>query len=230
VTHTSKKPRRAVFARYTGFGVLTVALLGMAAAWQFTPLKEHLDVASLLEMVRRIQELPLAPLVVIGGYVAASLCMVPITLLIAATGLAFDAVPAIAYGLCGMMLAAAVTFLAGAWLGREAVRKLAGARINRVSKKMADGGIPAVALMRLFPFAPFTVVNVVAGASHIRFRDFLVGTLIGEGPGVVIVVLFANQLGSSLREPSAAGFVTLGVGLILVIALVVTLKRRFSKA
>jgi phospholipase D1/2 len=229
VTPTSKHPRRAAAARYAGFGVLTFALLGLAAAWQWTPLKDHLDVGSLLEMTRRLQDMPLAPLAVLGGYIVASLCMVPITVLIAVTGLAFDPLPAIAYGLVGVFLASAVTFLAGAWLGRDAVRRLAGARINRISRKMAQGGIPAVALMRLFPFAPFTVVNIVAGASHIRLRDFLIGTMVAEGPGVVIIVLFANQVSSSLREPSAAGFATLAVALILIIWLGVMVKRRFNK-
>ena len=45
-----------------------------------------------------------------------------------------------------------------------------------------------VITLRIVPVAPFTVVNLVAGASHISFRDFALGTLLGmlagsDGPG-----------------------------------------------
>ena len=37
----------------------------------------------------------------------------------------------------------------------------------------------------MLPIAPFSIVNVVAGASHIRWSDFLLGTVIGLLPGII---------------------------------------------
>ncbi|MDZ7809559.1 MAG: hypothetical protein U5L11_04595 [Arhodomonas sp.] len=34
-------------------------------------------------------------------------------------------------------------------------------------------------VVSLLPLAPFTVTNLVAGAFHLRFRDYMLGTLIG---------------------------------------------------
>jgi uncharacterized membrane protein YdjX (TVP38/TMEM64 family) len=52
------------------------------------------------------------------------------------------------------------------------------------------------------PVAPFTVVNLVAGASDIRFRDFLVGTIIGLLPGLIALTLLGYQISELLTEPS----------------------------
>jgi uncharacterized membrane protein YdjX (TVP38/TMEM64 family) len=53
------------------------------------------------------------------------------------------------------------------------------------------------------PVAPFTVVNLVAGASDIRFRDFLLGTIIGLLPGLIALTLLGYQISELLTEPSA---------------------------
>jgi phospholipase D1/2 len=226
--HPSARHQAAM--RYAAFGAILVALLCVAAAWRWTPLSEYLDPASLLERVRALRELPFAPVLVLLGYVVGSLCVVPITLLVIVTGMAFDAGPAIAYALAGILLSSAVTFLLGAWLGRNAVRRFAGARINAISRRVARGGIPAVALMRLFPFAPFTVVNLVAGASHIRLRDFLIGTMVGEGPGTILMILFVNQLAGAIREPSLGAFSAALAALIALVWLGFVLKRKFGSA
>ncbi len=60
------------------------------------------------------------------------------------------------------------------------------------------------------PLAPFTVVNVVAGGSQISFGDFLLGTLAGMAPGIVVLAWTANGVVArpgvppSARSPSQA--------------------------
>ena len=53
----------------------------------------------------------------------------------------------------------------------------------------------------MVPVAPFTLINMVAGASHIRFVDYLLGTALGMGPGLVVLVLFGRQLGEAIADP-----------------------------
>jgi phospholipase D1/2 len=121
------------------------------------------------------------------------------------------------YAFIGTTVAAGVSFCIGNWLGRDAVRKLAGARVNRLSERVAKRGIVAVVVLRLLPVAPFAIVNLVAGASHIRMRDFMIGTMLGMGPGIFLTVAFAHQLVSSLRRPTAGSFaVLIGIGAVLI--------------
>ena len=51
-----------------------------------------------------------------------------------------------------------------------------------------------MALLRLVPVAPFTVVNLVAGASHVRALDFGLGTVLGIAPAVFAMTFFIDGL------------------------------------
>jgi phospholipase D1/2 len=57
-------------------------------------------------------------------------------------------------------------------------------------------------LTRVVPVAPFTVVNLVAGASHIRWRDFAVGTVLGMAPGIFVITLFTARVRAMLTHPT----------------------------
>ena len=51
-----------------------------------------------------------------------------------------------------------------------------------------------MAVVRNLPVAPFTIVNMVAGASHIKLGDFLLGTALGMAPGIVAIMVFIPDL------------------------------------
>ena len=137
--------------------VLLVAAL--ALAWRFTPLGERVNVASLAHALATLTQRPAAPALLLAGYVVAATFAVPITLLITATQLVFGAWPGVAYAAVGTMAAAAANYGIGRWLGRDAVRRLAGARANRLSEHIGRRGVLAMVVLRLLPIAPFTVVN-----------------------------------------------------------------------
>ena len=83
-------------------------------------------------------------------------------------------------------------------------------------------------VLRLLPIAPFTVVNLAAGASEIRTRDYLLGSLLGMAPGIVLMTVFGDRLGAWLRHPDMSNLVV--VVIIAVLALVLTWAlRRWSR-
>ncbi len=85
---------------------------------------------------------------------------------------AFGAWHGFAYAMAGILSRAASTYFAGTRLNRETVRRLARGRLNRISQVMRRRGVLAMTAVRLVPLAPFAVVNVVAGAIHLRLRRF----------------------------------------------------------
>src|SRR5690606_30349610 len=89
----------------------------------------------------------------------------------------------------------------GHWLGRDVVSRLAGEKVNRLSRKLARRGWLVVALVRVVPIAPYTIVNMVAGASHISARSFLIGTAIGMCPGILAIMIFGEGLKRVLLDP-----------------------------
>ncbi|BCR04281.1 phospholipase [Desulfuromonas versatilis] len=203
-------PRGGRSKKGLGFGLLLAAALGLAALWRWSPLGEWLDVETLSAWGLAIRDSPLAPLVTLAAYVAGGFVLVPVTLLILASALVFGPVAGFCYSLAGALASGLASYALGRLLGRDRVRNLAGGRLNRISRALAKKGLLAVAAIRLVPVAPFTVVNLVAGASHIRPRDFTLGTLLGLAPGVLAITLFEEGLVSALKNPGSGDLLILG--------------------
>jgi uncharacterized membrane protein YdjX (TVP38/TMEM64 family) len=224
-----EEPRGNARPRTVGLLFLLGAALVLAAAWRWTPLSEWLDLQTLKGWGATFRENRYALLLVLTAYLLGGLVMMPVTLLILVTALTFAPVEAFLYALAGSLLSALSTFGLGRILGRETVRRLAGARLNRLSRWLGRRGLVAVTAVRLFPVAPFTVVNMVAGASHIRLRDFSFGTLLVMAPGVLAITVFERSLEQAVAEPSAGNFLLLGGVLLAVAGLAWGVRRRLSR-
>ena len=131
------------------------------------------------------------------------LALLPVMLLIAATGIAFGPVLGPVYAMAGCLASASTGYAIGRWLGRKRVERLGGERIVRVTRGLKRNGTLAVFLVRKVP-APFTLVNIVAGASTVGYREFMIGTLLGMGAMVIALAGFGYQLTMALRTPSVS--------------------------
>jgi phosphatidylserine/phosphatidylglycerophosphate/cardiolipin synthase-like enzyme/uncharacterized membrane protein YdjX (TVP38/TMEM64 family) len=218
-----ERPRAA--RRIATIAVLLGGIAALAALWRWGPLKDAVDVGALAAWGETMKASPLAPLAIVGGYVAASLVAMPITLLILATAFAFGPLQGFVYAFAGSMFAGVATFWLGRALGRGAVRRVAGKRLNRLSRLLARRGILAVVTVRVLPVAPFTFVNLVAGASQLRARDFLVGTALGMLPGIAAVVAFSDRLAALVFSPTAANLAWLALAVVVIAAAAFALHR-----
>ena len=211
-----------------GIAVGVVLLLALAAAWRWTPLNEWLDIDKLLALSDYLQEGPYTPLAVAAAYLVAAVVMFPVTLLNLLVVMVFGPFFGPAYALGGAAVSATAMYWVGRRLGRDTVRRFAGKRLNSISKRLARQGALAMSVVRLVPIAPFTVVNLVAGASHISFRDYLLGTVIGLAPGITATTLVVNRAAAVLRDPGIMTAVLLGVVAIAVIVGGYFLRRHFA--
>jgi uncharacterized membrane protein YdjX (TVP38/TMEM64 family) len=170
----------------------------------------------------------LAPILVTAAYVLGSLVMIPLTLLIVLTALTFDPIVAAAYAMLGGVTSGIVTFGMGHIMGKDTIRRLAGSRLDRISRGLSKRGFLAVVAARNLPLAPFTIVNAVAGASHIRLRDFTLGTIVGLAPGVAAITLFQSRLEQAVRSPSWESILVLCIAGCLIVTGFIELRRYLS--
>jgi len=192
-------------------GSALLALVLLAAAWRWTPLSEWVTPERLGELATALREQPAGLFVAWLAFALASVVMVPVTALIVAYSLTFGWGLGAALAFSGAVLGAALTYALGRSLWRDTVRRLAGRRLNRLSERMARRGVLSVAMLRVVPVAPFTVVNLAAGASHIRFGDFLLGTALGMAPGTVALCLLADRAVAAVVAPGVASAIALGL-------------------
>lgn len=207
----------ALRRRLLGLGVLIALLLALAGAWAWSPMKAWLDIDVIVGALRRFG-LSFGVAAAMAGFALAVATAVPLTFLTLVAIVAFGPWLGFACAMPGALLGSALSYAIGMALGREAVAKLAGQRINAVSQRLGERGLLAIVLIRLVPVAPFPIVNMVAGASHIRLRDLLLGTAIGMTPSTVFMMVFVDTILASLKQPSGFGLGLLVVTVLLLAA------------
>jgi len=210
--------------------VVTLAvLLGLALAWRFTPLSEWLDPARLAGVARPLIDEPWGPVVIVGAFVLGSLLMVPVTAMIVVASLLYGPLTGWALALAGAVASAMAGFGIGHLMWRETVRSVGGKALNRLSHMLGRRGLVAVATVRIVPVAPFTVVNLVAGASHVRFRDFLLGTLVAMAPGIAALTFLSDRVAAAATDPGPATVLGALGTLALVAGALGLVRRRLSR-
>jgi uncharacterized membrane protein YdjX (TVP38/TMEM64 family) len=216
----SAAPPRWWRGRIVLLGCGFLALLLLAAAWKLTPLGTIANRHALAAFLAEWQGWSAAPLV-IAMFVAGGLIAFPVALLMLATAAAIEPMIGFPSALCGILASAALLFAIGRRFGEQAVQNIAGRRFQRVRDMLHGNGVLAIALVRMIPILPFSLVNLAAGALRIRLVDFLLGTLLGLTPGLITIYALGATLSKLIREPSASNIVLVilaaAVWLILVV-------------
>lgn len=166
---------------------------------------------------------------VMVAFVVLGLAMVPVIALVGATGVAFGPLLGPVYAMAGCLASASAGYAIGRWMGLERVNKIGGDRIARVSRLLKRNGTFAVFLVRKVP-APFTFVNIIIGASTVRFWDFIIGTVLGMGALVIGLAGFGYQLMNAWRDPSTASFLGAAVFVIVPLTLALVINYAFQRS
>ena len=183
--------------------VSVVMLIGasLVAVWRWHPGTAHVQSFAAWFSTHRHEWYALP--IVMSTFIALGLIMVPVMLLIAATGIAFGPFLGPVYAMAGCLASGSVGFVIGRLIGLQRVHDVGGQKIARVTGALKRNGTLAVFIARKVP-APFTLINIVIGASTVRYGDFIIGTLLGMGASVIGVAGFGYQLREALRDPAPA--------------------------
>lgn len=157
---------------------------------------------------------PVAPVLFVLLYAAASLAPLPKNVLSVLGGLLFGLVAGVALVLVAALLGAGGAFALGRLLGRGAVERLTGTSVARVDELLRRRGLLAVIGVRLVPVVPFTAVNYAAGLTAVRIRGYALGTAVGIVPGTVAFV----ALGAYGSSPGSWPFVLAVLALVGLVA------------
>lgn len=198
--------QRLALRNLVKIAALVGGALGCAALWRWTSLARWLNIDTAIAAAAWVESRPLSPLLVMAAYVLGGIVSFPVTVMIVATVAIFGPWRGFAYAMAGAELSAVVLFFVGRWLGRDVVTRYGGGLLNRVSRRLSDAGLVAVVTLRIIPVAPFSVINIVAGVSRVRMRDFALGTVIGMAPGIAAIAVVADRVAESLRSPDAGHF------------------------
>ncbi|SHI09786.1 VTT domain-containing protein [Desulfofustis glycolicus] len=223
-----RKQRKPAYRHLVTGGLLIAAVLGLAAAWRWTPLNQWLDIETVHSVGAWLKDGRFTPLLVLAAFIVGGCAAVPVTLMVIGSLIIFGPWWGFAYALLGTQLSALCLFFLGRVLGKDMIDRFGGGLVNRLDRRLSNSGLIAVITLRVVPVAPFSLINLIAGVSRLRWRDFQLGTLIGMLPAITALAAVTDRLAASLRNPDLGSYLLL-VAVIAVAAAALTGLRLWLK-
>lgn len=177
------------------------------------------------------------PVLFVGAYALATLCLVPGSLLTLAAGALFGLMQGVTVVFLGALLGSTLAFLTARYVARTAVetRLTRHAKFAAVDRAIAQDGRRIVFLLRLSPVFPFALLNYALGLTRVRVRDYVLAGF-GMLPGTVLYVYYGKlagdvaMLATGTAAPRGIGYWSvLALGLCATV-LVTTLVTRRARA
>lgn len=201
--------------------LLIVILAGVVFAWLHrASLSPSAIEASLLHS-------PSAPLLFLLAHIVASLVFIPRALVAAAAGLMFGLWWGLVWATIGSVLGSAAGFLVARYINSGIVDLEAMPRLGPYFLRAERGGWPVVALIRVLPIMNHTFINFALGLTKVRFRDYVLGSFLGQIPSTVAFVEF-GAAGEQMASGKAGWLVPTLIGL-AALAVALALRRVFQK-
>lgn len=130
----------------------------------------------------------------------------PITLFPIVGGVLVDFIWALPLNMAAATTGAYFSYLLTRKLGREKIHHVLRGRWEVVDHLAGQQGFKSVFLLRLIGVPPFIIANYALGLSAVRPRDFLMGTVAGILPWMVVVTYAADSLWHAALVGGEQGF------------------------
>lgn len=177
------------------------------------------------------------PLLFMAAYVLASVAFIPGALLTLLAGAVFGLSRGVPLVFISAVLGSSAAFGIARTLIRERVTRWLqrDARSAAVNDAVAAHGLKVVLLLRLSPVVPYNLLNYALGASRVRYRDFLAGS-VGMIPGTLLYTYYGKVIGdvtalaAGTAPPRGAEYyVLLTIGLAATVAATLLITRAAKK-
>ncbi len=211
VQDPAKRRLVILVARVAGL-VVMIAALALLATQYLGQLPVTADGYPDFEyLLGQVRDSAWAPAVVVTLYILLNFAGIPQVLLMGATVIVFGPWYGFAYAWGATMASSSVGYILGKMFGGELLRRYGSDRVNRLSRWLAKRGILSSALVRFVPAGPAIMVNMICGASHIRYWQFALGTGMGIVPKILLVAGVSDYVMKYLDSGDTSTLV--GVGL-----------------
>ena len=182
--------------QYTRLFLVLLFLAVLLAAFELSGLRGHFSLAYLHQI---LSDNPLSGLLVfILVFALGNLVQIPGWIFLAAAVLALGRTWGGLATYIAAVLSCSVTFFAIRGVGGSALRKLNGKFATRMLSQLDAHPIRNIALLRIL-FQTVPVLNYALALSGVRFRDYLIGTLLGLPLPIAVYCLFFDYLARLLH-------------------------------
>lgn len=187
---------------YRNLIFLCLFFITIATIWYFGNLKTYIQISTLYGhrafICSWIAEYPvISALIYITTFFLLTLLALPVTLaMITIGGFLFNWPLGSCYSLIAMLASSICIFTASQKMFGIYLQEKYHNELKKFNILIENYGFYYLFFIRLFPFVPFFIVNVCAGLININHKIFLITTLIGCIPCVVICSYLGSQCAS----------------------------------
>jgi phospholipase D1/2 len=210
--------------RLLGMAAGLAAVAALWAIWQFTPIEELGDPASVASYLNKSDSKLGSVIATLSIFVLGGLLFFPVTVLVAASAMVLG--PWLGFGTAflGTLLSAAACFAVGRRMHPSVARWIPQSNRRILDRALKDRAVVAVAIIRNVPIAPFSAVNLLAGQTQIGLLPFLLGTAVGMAPGVAVLTLMGDRLRVLWSDPSVGNILLLAGAIVVWIVVALFLQ------
>jgi uncharacterized membrane protein YdjX (TVP38/TMEM64 family) len=191
-------------ARPSITGKIVVALLFLSAIGAFFifDLKTYLSLDALkanrdnLLVFTQDHYVPAVALFILVYILQTSFSLPGATIMTLAGGFLFGSLWGPLYVNIGATTGATLAFLAARYLFRQWVERKFGDRLGPIQDGFAKNAFSYLLTLRLIPFFPFFLVNLLSGLTRVKVNTYVVATAVGIIPGSVVYTFAGRQLGT----------------------------------
>ena len=127
----------------------------------------------------------------------------------------------------GASIGSLFAFLAARYILRDVVNAKFGSRLEEFNGGVAEHGFNYILFLRLVPLFPFFLINVVAGVTGVKTRDYFLATVVGIIPGSFVYCNVASALWAvNSVADLVSGKILVSFGLLGLLALVPIVHKR----
>lgn len=137
----------------------------------------------------------LAPIIYIILFTFVPLTLFPDALLAISAGLVFGIAAGILYTIIGALSGGTLAFYISRKLGKDKVSKKF-SKYDKMYSLIEKRGFLLILCLRLIPLIPFDVISYVSGVTNVKYKDYMLATILGILPGVIILVSLGDAVSS----------------------------------
>lgn len=182
---------------------LVAALVVVVVVWSFASAEVDGGVAGLRELGEQLREHAWFRFTVFVAVAAGQQVALPYVVLVALCVVFLGVFHGFLVIYTGTLVGATLGYLLGRYFGHDLLQRVSSPRVEELRKGVVRYGTRCMVIANLFPLVPHVVLNLVAGSSKMRFREFVAGTALGLLPSTLALVVVTELLLKYARIPTA---------------------------
>lgn len=148
--------------------------------------------------------------------------IIPSNLLSISSGIVFGPFLGTILTSMGFFVSGSLAFFIARILGQDAVNKILRGKALNLNNRLEQDGFKVLVLLRLIPILPYDPVSYAAGLSKVKYRDFIISSVIGVLPEVICYSIIGEN---AMNPLSPKFFIPLSVIVLITIISGIIVKK-----